>query len=97
MDQEQLLAIVDRIVSGDYSEADIEVLRQALSNERERSLLQLGKYNINIREGKEGIHIGDRTYIEINDEAVQAIAKSIQDDVLSSASGEPWSSTVCRS
>ncbi|MEO0826688.1 MAG: NACHT domain-containing protein, partial [Cyanobacteria bacterium J06642_9] len=71
-----LLNIIQRIASDDASEADIEVLRQALRSEEGRSRLQLGKYNVHIEEGRD-IHVGDRTYIEINDEAVRAIAVEI--------------------
>jgi len=81
MDQERLLAIVERIAASNYSETDIDVLRQALANKDERSLLQLGKYNINIGRGGEGIHIGDRTYVKIDDEAILAIALAIQEKV----------------
>lgn len=77
MEQEELLAIVERIAAGEHSDGDIEVLREALSNDGKRSLLQLGKYNINIGQSGEGIHIGDRTYVEIDDEAVSAIAEYI--------------------
>ena len=69
--------ILERIASGEYSEADIAALQQALKGEEGRSLFQLGKYNITIGEGKD-IQIGDRIYAEINDAAVQAIVAAIQ-------------------
>lgn len=74
--------ILERIASGEYSEADMAVLQQALQGEEGRSLLQLGKYNITIGEGKD-IQIGDRTYVEINDAAVQAIVEAIQNGAAS--------------
>jgi hypothetical protein len=69
--------ILERIASGEYSEADITALQEALKGQEGRSLLQLGKYNISIGEGKD-IQIGDRTFVEINDAAVQAIVAAIQ-------------------
>jgi HEAT repeat protein len=74
--------IFERIASGEYSEADFTALQQALQGEEGRSLLQLGKYNITIGEGKD-IQIGDRTFVEINDAAVQAIVEAIQSSAAS--------------
>ena len=74
---DDLSDILERIASGEYSEADITALQQALKGEEGRSLFQLGKYNITIGAGKD-IQIGDRTFVEINDAAVQAIIEAIQ-------------------
>ena len=74
---DRLQYIIQRIASGEYSEADITALQQGLQAEDGRSLLQLGKYNISIGEGKD-IQIGDRTFVEINDAAVQAIVEALQ-------------------
>jgi HEAT repeat protein len=41
------------------------------------NVVQHGKYNIHISEGKD-IQIGDRTYVEINQDEVKAIAAAIQ-------------------
>jgi hypothetical protein len=81
MIEDQLLTIIERIASGENSEADIEMLRQELRQKDGRSLLQLGKYNINIGQGGEGIHIGDRTYVEIDDKAIAATISAIQEKV----------------
>jgi hypothetical protein len=45
-------------------------------NDRQLSI-QLGKYNVNIGEGKE-IHIGDRIYQQWDKEAIEALVKTIQ-------------------
>lgn len=81
MEQEELLAIIERIATEKHSEVDINLLRETLSNENRRSLLQLGKYNINIGQGGERIHIGDHTFVEIDDEAVTAIAATLAKSV----------------
>ncbi|NEQ42226.1 MAG: tetratricopeptide repeat protein [Leptolyngbya sp. SIOISBB] len=69
--------IFERIASGEYSEADITALQQALQGEEGRSLFQRGKYNITIGEGQ-NIQIGDRTFVKIDDAAVQAIVDAIR-------------------
>lgn len=74
---DRLLNIIQRIASGESSEADIVALRQALEHGEGRALSQLGKYNITIGEGQ-NIQIGDRTYVEMNDAAVRAIVAAIQ-------------------
>ena len=80
MSQARLLAIVDRIIAGDYVETDLEVLKQALSNRDEQLLVQLGKYNVSLGEAKD-IHIGDRNYVEIDDKVLQAIVEAVRQHV----------------
>jgi hypothetical protein len=77
IDPDELSSIIDRIATGKQTEADIGILRQMLSVGDRQVSIQLGKYNVNIGEGKE-IHIGDRTCIELNDEAMQALIRAIQ-------------------
>lgn len=74
---DSLSDILERIASDEYSEADITALQQALQGEERRTLLQLGKYNIIIGEGKD-IHIGDRTYVSWSDQAIRALIQAIQ-------------------
>lgn len=75
---EELSSIIDRIAGGKYTETDIAVLRQVLSaGDNPQATTQLGKYNVNIGHGQ-GIQIGDRTYLELNDEAIQALIRAIQ-------------------
>jgi hypothetical protein len=45
-------------------------------NDRQLSI-QLGKYNVNIGEGKE-IHIGDRIYQQWDKEAMEALVKTFK-------------------
>lgn len=74
---DELRSIIDRIAAAKQTEEDIETLRQILSlNDRQLSL-QLGKYNVNITEGKE-IHIGDRIYNQWDEKAMEALVKEIQ-------------------
>lgn len=75
---DELRSIIDRIAAAKQTEEDIETLRQILSlNDRQLSI-QLGKYNVNIGEGKE-IHIGDRIYQQWDKEAMEVLVKVIQE------------------
>lgn len=70
MSKDDLSAIFDRISNHQATDADLSLLRKVLGAVDNRQLaLQLGKFNVNIGEGKE-IHIGDRIYNEWNEEAV---------------------------
>ncbi len=70
--------IINRITSGEHTDADIAVLREMLSSGDQQLTLQLGKYNVNIGQG-ERIHIGDRIYNQWDKEAVEALVKAIQE------------------
>jgi hypothetical protein len=74
--KEILSAIIDRVATGKETEGDIAFLRQVLSADRQ-IVTQLGIYNVNIGQGQ-GIQIGDRTYLELNEEAIQALIRAIQ-------------------
>lgn len=77
MDSEQLNAIIDRIREGKQTENEMNSLCQLLRDSDRPIPSQLGKYNVNIGQGQ-GIQIGDRTYIEMNEEAIQALMRAIQ-------------------
>jgi len=83
MNSEELGKILDRIVEGKQTEANIATLRQVLSDivsgvasEQRQIVIQLGKYNITIGEGKE-LRIGDRTFREVNDETMNALTRAL--------------------
>ena len=61
MTSDELGNILDRIASTNHTEADIAALRQLLSSSDRQSLLQLGKYGINVGQGQD-IQVGDRIY-----------------------------------
>jgi WD40 repeat protein len=69
--------IIQSILDGIHTNADRETLRHLLKNGDRETILQLGKYNINIGDGKD-IHIGDRIYQQWDDLAIQAVIKAIQ-------------------
>ncbi|MEA5620549.1 hypothetical protein VB711_22305 [Cronbergia sp. UHCC 0137] len=70
-------SILKRIAENKQTEADIQYLRELLTSDDSQRLKQLGKYNVNIGEGKD-IHIGDRVYYQNNDKALQALIEVIQ-------------------
>ncbi len=77
MTPDELNAILERITQHQQTEQDLEMLRRSLAGDRQVAT-QLGKYNVNIGEGKE-IHIGDRIYNQWDKEAMEALVKSIQE------------------
>lgn len=74
---EELNSIISRILSGEFTDVDIATLREMLASADNQMKLQLGKYNVNIAEGKE-IHIGDRIYNQWDEEALSALVRMIQ-------------------
>lgn len=72
-----LSPILDRIASGSHTETDVATLRQLLSGGDRQIAAQFGKYNVNIGQGQ-NIQIGDRAYLELNDQAIQALIRAIQ-------------------
>ena len=78
IDPDELSSIINRIATNNQTETDIAFLSQVLSaGDNRQASTQLGKYNVNIGQGQ-GIQIGDRTYLELNDEAIQALIRAIQ-------------------
>ncbi|MGB3402156.1 MAG: hypothetical protein WBA77_05645 [Microcoleaceae cyanobacterium] len=76
----QMNSIIQQIVSGQWNNDDIEILRQLLQDSDRDSLQQLGKYNVSVGEGKE-IHIGDRIYPQWDETAIQALVQSIREQL----------------
>ncbi|MCG5060790.1 MAG: hypothetical protein KA714_23135 [Limnoraphis sp. WC205] len=73
-------SILKNLESGNWNNSDLNLLRQILQDSDRNILEQLGKYNVSIREGKE-IHIGDRTYNQWDETAIQAIVRAIQEQI----------------
>lgn len=78
MTQDDLKLIIEKITEGKHSEEDLSKLLQALNGADFQYIAsQIGKNIVNIGEAKE-IHIGDRTYHQWNEEAIEALVKVIQ-------------------
>lgn len=45
-------AILDRIVSGKSTESDLEIIRRLLAPSDTQSVVQIGKYNVNLGQGQ---------------------------------------------
>jgi hypothetical protein len=79
MSTDDLQAIINRITNKQYTEEDITLLQQLVTDNSEIALLQLDKYNVNIGEGK-GIHIGDRITYQIVPQ-IKAILRQSQEEL----------------
>ncbi|MDZ8226504.1 protein kinase domain-containing protein [Nostoc sp. ChiVER01] len=73
---DDLTEIINRITARIHTEADIEILRRLLIANEPQVLMKLGKYNVNIGEGK-AITIGDRTYQRFDVEAIERLVREI--------------------
>jgi hypothetical protein len=72
--------IIERILQDTQTGADLEALGHLLENNNRETISQLGKYNINIGDGKD-IHIGDRIYNQWDEDAIKTLViKVIQDN-----------------
>ncbi|HLO51379.1 MAG TPA: hypothetical protein VK211_23395, partial [Kamptonema sp.] len=80
-------AILDRITVGTHTETDIAALRQALIISGDRNVVQLGKYNLNINQGRD-IHVGDRHYYGPDAEAIQAIIRKLLEEYIGNKNSE---------
>jgi len=74
---EDINSLINRIATGEYTDADIAILREVVASSDRELIIQLGKYNVNIGDGKE-IHIGDNIYQQWDEQAIQALVKAIQ-------------------
>jgi hypothetical protein len=74
--KDELKLILDRIVDGQSTEADISRLRELSRSGDYLTKLQLDKFNINIGEGKD-IHIGDRIYQSVDVKKIREILVEI--------------------
>jgi hypothetical protein len=68
---------IQRIKDGTQTNTDLENLRHLLDGGDRETISQLGKYNVNIKEGKD-IQIGDRIYQQWDEESIKALVKTIQ-------------------
>lgn len=70
-DPENLEAIFDRITSNIHTETDIAALKTLIVG-GDRNVVQLGKYNVNINQGRD-VQVGDRIYQGPDAEAIKGI------------------------
>jgi len=69
---DELVSILDRILNGCQDEGDVAILCQSLKASGGQNVVQLGKYNVNIGEGKD-IHVGDKVYQGADAETIRSI------------------------
>ncbi len=70
---EEINTILDRVISGEPTEADIVSLRQLLSAFNERDVVQLSKNIANIAGQGNDIQIGDRDYQDADAESIKKV------------------------
>ena len=75
----EVKVIVDKLIAGTATDADIDALRQTHMS-GEQITLQVGKSVVNIGRGQD-IYIGDRIYQELTDEAIRTIIQTIRDEL----------------
>jgi hypothetical protein len=67
---------IENIARKEHTEADILLIRQSITENKDNKLIQLGKYNVNIGEGKE-IHIGDHIYQGTKAEIIRQVIQQV--------------------
>ncbi|MDZ8264450.1 hypothetical protein [Nostoc sp. ChiQUE01b] len=73
---DELVSILDRILDGCGDEGDVAILRQSLKASSGQNVVQLGKYNVSIGEGKD-IHIGDKVYQGADAQTIRSIFQEV--------------------
>jgi hypothetical protein len=75
----EIKAIIDRILANNYTESDINSLRETIIATGNQNVLQKGRYNANISEARDiQLHLGDRIYQGATVEAIQeALCQSV--------------------
>lgn len=68
--------IFDRLAKREQTDSDIQSLRQLLQVREGQNTVQIGKYNVNIAEGRD-IHIGDRIYQGVDAKTIREILREI--------------------
>jgi hypothetical protein len=72
--------IIQRILNGTQTDDDVEALHQWLNSGGIQNIqaqnLQVGKYNVNIGQGK-NVNIGDKTYQGLDAEAIREVARAV--------------------
>jgi predicted NACHT family NTPase len=78
-DLDTIFAIFDRIAQRTYTEEDLQALRQSFRVLEGQNTVQIGKYIVNITEGRD-IHIGDLIYQSTDAETIRAIVLQVLDE-----------------
>ena len=76
---DELKAILNRIKDKTHTEKDLEALRQVITVDGNENRIQLGKYNINVAQGRD-IQIDEHTYHGPDAEAIRNIIYEVLDE-----------------
>lgn len=85
---DELAKIAERVAVGEPTEADLQTLQAVLHHsDRSSSVLQLGKYSVNIQQVLGNVQIGDTSStqgtqrLELTEGNIQAIAQAIRNEI----------------
>jgi DNA polymerase III delta prime subunit len=70
-----LSELLDRIANSEETEGDRKVLRQLLQDKAEQNVVQLGKYTVNLGQGRE-IQVGDRIYQGVDADTIKTVLQA---------------------
>jgi Effector-associated domain 10/NACHT domain len=76
---QDLDGIFDRIANQNATDEDIQILRQLRRVPEGQNVIQIGKYSVNIAEGRD-LHIGDKIYESTDAETIRTILLEILAD-----------------
>lgn len=71
-----LRELLDRIATGEETDGDRQILRQLLHDKNGQSVVQLGKYTVNLEQGRE-IHVGDRIYQGADANTIKTVIQAV--------------------
>ena len=71
-----LSELLDRIANGEETEGDRQVLRQLLQEKADQSVVQLGKYTVNLGQGRE-IQVGDCIYQGVDADTIKTVIQAV--------------------
>ena len=73
---DDLNGILDRIANGEETEGNHQLLRQLLQEKQSQSVVQLGKYTVNLGQGRE-IQVSDHIYQGADAETIKTVIQSV--------------------
>lgn len=76
MDELLSFQLLERITRGQFTDNDLQRLRQLIVYDSDRTTIQLGKYNVNIEQGQD-IRIGDTIYQGSDAETIKELLRDV--------------------
>ena len=83
-----LSELLDRVANGEETEGDRQLLRQLLQDKADQNVVQLGKYTVNLGQGRE-IQVGDRIYQGVDADTIKTVLQAALQQPLARSSLTP--------